>query len=68
MHIFTILQQSFLLQNDGFNFFDIIAGPSGREVISLQKEDSLLVFEYNGELKRFLRCRFKEIQRKNLQN
>ncbi len=27
---------------------DIIAGPSGREVISLQKVDSLLVFDYNG--------------------
>jgi hypothetical protein len=31
----------------------INAGPSGREVISLQKVDSLLVFfEYNGELKK----------------
>jgi hypothetical protein len=32
----------------------INAGPSGREVISLQKVDSLLVVEDNGKLKRFL--------------
>jgi hypothetical protein len=35
---------------------DIIAGTSGLAMISLQKEDSLLISEYNGELKRFLRC------------
>jgi hypothetical protein len=29
-------------------------GQSGREVISLQKEDSLLVFERIGKLKRFV--------------
>jgi hypothetical protein len=34
---------------------DIIAGPSGHEVISLQKVDSLIILEYNRELKRFLR-------------
>jgi hypothetical protein len=32
-------------------------GPSGREVISLQKADSLLGFEHNRELKRFQRCK-----------
>jgi hypothetical protein len=32
----------------------INAGPSGREVISLQKVDSSLAFEDNGKLKRFL--------------
>jgi hypothetical protein len=31
----------------------IKAGPSGREVISLQKVDSLLVFKCDGELKKF---------------
>ncbi len=31
--------------------FDL-EGPTGREVISLQKEDSLLVFEYNREAKK----------------
>ena len=32
------------------------AGPSGCEVISLQKVDSLLVSRCKQELKRFLRC------------
>jgi hypothetical protein len=31
------------------------AGTSGSEVISILKEDYLLVFECKGELKRFLR-------------
>jgi hypothetical protein len=31
----------------------INAGPSGLAMISLQKLDSLIVFEYDGELKRF---------------
>jgi hypothetical protein len=43
-------------------------GPSGLEVISLQKEDSLLVFEYTGKLKRFLRCRSRGFERKTFQN
>src|SRR5215204_6598398 len=33
-----------------------LAGPSGLAAISLQKVDSLLVFEYSGELKSFLQC------------
>jgi hypothetical protein len=39
-------------------------GPSGREVISLQKADSLLVFECKGELKRFMRSRIRGIREK----
>jgi len=34
---------------------DKVAGPSGLAVISLQKEDSLLVLASLGEAKRFLR-------------
>jgi hypothetical protein len=34
---------------------EILAGPLGCEVISLQQVDSLVVFELNEELKRFLR-------------
>jgi hypothetical protein len=34
-------------------------GPVGCEVISLQKVDSLLVFQSNGELKRFMQLRAK---------
>jgi hypothetical protein len=34
-----------------------LVGSSGREVISLQEVNSLLLFECNGELIGFLRCR-----------
>jgi hypothetical protein len=37
------------------NDFLFLAGPSGLAVTSLQKADSLLVFNYTGKLKRFLR-------------
>jgi hypothetical protein len=51
-----------------FDYFrsDIEAGPSGLAMISLQKQDSLLVFEYNGELKGFWWSRIREILEKNL--
>ena len=48
---------------------DIIAGPSGREVISLQKVDSLLAFQCTEKLKSFLLCSGpRGFRQKNLQN
>ena len=38
------------------------AGPSGREVISLQKADSLVALETNGELKSFCYMGLKEFE------
>jgi hypothetical protein len=46
----------------------MISGPVGRELISLQKLETLLVFfEQNGELKRFLLYRTKGIRDENFQ-
>jgi hypothetical protein len=46
---------------------DIVAAPSGSEIILLQKVDSLLVFECKKKLKRFLRSAIRGIREKNLQ-
>jgi hypothetical protein len=43
---------------------ETLAGPLGCEVISLQQVDSLVVFELNGELKRFLRIGPEGFERK----